>query len=224
MPRKTARARAKKKTSVKSEKPRPGRAKKKTSRGGAAASERIRTFRTSRDFAAWLARNHDKSSGIWARIAKKGGKLKSMTYDEALEIALCYGWIDALRRSHDESAYLQRYVPRRPKSLWSKVNREKAIALIERGEMKPPGLAEVERAKRDGRWDVAYDPPARAEVPEELDAALKKNRRAKDFFDTINRTNRYAVIWRLQTAKTPETRARRLAALVAMLEKGEKFH
>ena len=147
-----------------------------------------------------------------------------MTYPEGLDVALCFGWIDALKRPESESAWLQRFVPRRKASLWSKINREKAMGLIERGEMQPPGLAEVERARGDGRWDAAYDSQARATVPAELEAALEKNPRARDFFAGLDRVNRYAVIWRIQTAKKPETRARRVATLVEMLEKGEKLH
>jgi len=147
-----------------------------------------------------------------------------MTYLEGLNVALCYGWIDALKRPESESAWLQRFVPRRKGSLWSKINREKAVGLIERGEMRPAGLAEVERARSDGRWEAAYDSPSRATVPGELEAALQKNPAAKDFFANLDRVNRYAIIWRIQTAKNPETRARRVETLVRMLEKGEKLH
>lgn len=147
-----------------------------------------------------------------------------MTYQEGLHVALCYGWIDALKRPEDDSAWLQRFVPRRPKSLWSRINREKALLLIDRGEMKPAGHAEIERAKSDGRWDAAYDSPARAEVPPELERELARRPKAKAFFDQLDRINRYAIIWRVQTATTPETRARRLATLVEMLEKGETLH
>jgi uncharacterized protein YdeI (YjbR/CyaY-like superfamily) len=147
-----------------------------------------------------------------------------MTYLEGLDVALCYGWIDALKRPESESAWLQRFVPRRPKSLWSRINREKALALIERGEMKSAGHAEIERAKSDGRWDAAYDSQAKAAVPPELDAALAHNPRARAFFDGLDRINRYAIIWRIQTATKPETRQRRLDTLVEMLEKGKTLH
>jgi uncharacterized protein YdeI (YjbR/CyaY-like superfamily) len=197
---------------------------KSTRSGKPAPAEPTRTFRTRHDFASWLEKNHHRSSGIWARIARKGGSVKSMTYQEGLDVALCYGWIDALKRPENEDAWLQRFVPRRPKSLWSKINREKALGLVERGEMRPAGHAEIERAKQDGRWDAAYDSPARATVPPELERALGGNPRAKRFFDGLDRVNRYAVIWRVQTAKTPETRARRLAKLMSMLEKGETLH
>lgn len=186
--------------------------------------EPIRTFSTSKQFAEWLAKNHDRSSGIWARIARKGSRLRSMTYPEGLDVALCYGWIDALKRPENEEAWLQRFVPRRKNSIWSKINREKALALIERGEMQSAGHAEIERAKADGRWDAAYDPPARATVPADLELELSRNPRAKEFFDKLNRINRYAIIWRIQTARKPETRQRRLAMLIEMLEKGKTLH
>jgi uncharacterized protein YdeI (YjbR/CyaY-like superfamily) len=187
-------------------------------------AEPTKTFRTADDFAAWLEKNHARASGVWARIAKKGSKVKSMTYAEGLDVALCYGWIDALKRPESESAWLQRFVPRRKTSMWSKINRDKALGLIERGKMRPAGLAEIDRAKGDGRWDAAYDSPAKASVPAELEAALESRPKAKSFFDKLDRINRYAIIWRIQTAKKPETRARRLATLVEMLEKGEKLH
>ena len=187
-------------------------------------SEPTRTFRTRKDFASWLEKNHARSTGIWARIARKGGGLKSMTYQEGLEVALCYGWIDALKRPEDETAWLQRFVPRRPKSLWSRINREKALALIESGHMRAAGHAEVERAKQDGRWDAAYDSPSRASVPAELDAELARRPTAKAFFDNLDRVNRYAIIWRVQTATSPEARARRIERLVTMLERGETLH
>lgn len=186
--------------------------------------EPIRTFSTSKQFAGWLARNHDRATGIWARIARKGSRLRSMTYQEGLEVALCYGWIDALKRPEDDEAWLQRFVPRRKNSVWSKINREKALALIERGEMKSAGHAEIERAKADGRWEAAYDPPARVTVPEDLELELSRRPKAREFFDKLNRINRYAIIWRIQTAKKPETRQRRLGTLVEMLEKGKTLH
>jgi uncharacterized protein YdeI (YjbR/CyaY-like superfamily) len=147
-----------------------------------------------------------------------------MTYPEGLDVALCYGWIDALKRPENEEAWLQRFVPRRKNSIWSKINREKALALIERGEMQSAGHAEIERAKADGRWDAAYDPPARATVPADLELELSRNPSAKEFFDKLNRINRYAIIWRVQTARKPETRQRRLAILIEMLEKGRTLH
>jgi uncharacterized protein YdeI (YjbR/CyaY-like superfamily) len=186
--------------------------------------EPTKTFRTADDFAAWLEKNRDRASGVWARIAKKGSKIKSMTYAEGLDVALCYGWIDALKKPESQSAWLQRFVPRRKSSMWSKINRAKALALIECGRMRASGLAEIDRAKSDGRWDAAYDSPAKASVPPELEAALESRPKAKAFFAQLDRVNRYAILWRIQTAKKPETRARRLATLLEMLEKGEKLH
>jgi uncharacterized protein YdeI (YjbR/CyaY-like superfamily) len=187
-------------------------------------AEPTKTFRSADDFAAWLDKNHERASGVWARIAKKGSKIKSMTYAEGLDVALCYGWIDALKKPESESAWLQRFVPRRKTSMWSKINRAKALGLIDRGAMRPAGLAEIDRAKNDGRWEAAYDSPSKASVPPELEAALESRPKAKAFFAALDRVNRYAIIWRIQTAKKPETRARRLATLLEMLEKGEKLH
>jgi uncharacterized protein YdeI (YjbR/CyaY-like superfamily) len=184
----------------------------------------IRAFRTQDDFRAWLEKNHNKSSGIWLRLAKKASGIKSITYPEALEVLLCYGWIDALKLPENEKTWLQRVLPRRPKSIWSKINREKAIALIECGRMHAAGLDEIERAKTDGRWESAYDSPSRATMDPEFQAELDRRPRAKAFFETLSRTNRYAIMWRIQTAKRPETRQSRMRTYIEMLEKGEKFH
>jgi len=184
----------------------------------------IRGFKTQSDFRAWLDKNHDKSPGLWLRIAKKDSGIKSVTYAEALDVLLCYGWIDALKLPENEKTWLQRILPRRPKSIWSKVNREKALGLIQNGSMHPAGLAEIERAKVDGRWESAYDSPSRATITPEFQAELDRNPKAAAFFETLSRTNRYAVLWRIQTAKKPETRQARIRTYIAMLEKGEKFH
>jgi len=184
----------------------------------------IRLFASSRLWTAWLEANHTKSTGLWLRLAKKGSPIQSLSYAEALEAALCYGWIDAQKRGESEHAWLQRFTPRRDKSIWSKVNREKATALIKAGRMQPAGLEQVQRAKQDGRWDAAYDPPSSAEVPDDLQAALDQNARAKAFFGTLDRANRFAVLWRVQTAKRAETRARRIRQFVEMLERHEKIH
>lgn len=175
-------------------------------------------------WAAWLGKNHGKSSGVWLRMAKKASGLKSVSHGEALEVALCYGWIDGQARGAGEKAWVQKFTPRGKKSIWSKINRMKALALIEAGRMKPAGLAEVERAKKDGRWDGAYDSPRAASVPEDLQAALDRNARAKAFFATLNGQNRYAVLFRIQTAKKAETRARRIQQFVDMLAREEKLH
>jgi uncharacterized protein YdeI (YjbR/CyaY-like superfamily) len=147
-----------------------------------------------------------------------------VSYPEALEMALCYGWIDGQKQRHDESGWLQRFTPRAPRSVWSKLNRDRAEALIAGGEMRPPGLAEVERAKSDGRWDDAYDSQRTAVVPGDLKAALEEHPEAKAFFETLNSANRYAIVWRLQTAKKAETRERRLRQFIEMLERHEKLH
>jgi uncharacterized protein YdeI (YjbR/CyaY-like superfamily) len=184
----------------------------------------ILLFPHQNDWTAWLAANHAISPGVWLRLAKKGSPIKSLSYGEALEEALCYGWIDAQKKPESEHAWLQRFTPRRPKSIWSKVNREKATALIEAGRMQPPGLEQVERAKQDGRLDAAYDSPGNAEVPDDLQTALDRNARANAFFRTLDRANRYAILWRIQTVKKSETRVRRIRQFVEMLERHEKVH
>jgi uncharacterized protein YdeI (YjbR/CyaY-like superfamily) len=181
-------------------------------------------FKTKADFREWLDKNHDKSSGIYMRIARKDSGIKSITYAEALDVLLCYGWIDAIKLPENEKGWLQRVLPRRPKSIWSKINREKAIGFIEDGSMHPAGLAEIERAKADGRWESAYDSPSRATIDPEFQAELDRNPKARAFFETLSKTNRYAVLWRIQTAKKAETRQSRIRTYIAMLEKGEKFH
>jgi uncharacterized protein YdeI (YjbR/CyaY-like superfamily) len=158
------------------------------------------------------------------RIAKKASGKKSITHPEALEIALCYGWIDGLRRPENETTYLQRFVPRRPRSMWSKINRERALGLIATGRMKAAGLEQIERAKQDGRWETAYDSPRNASVHPDFQKALNKNPRAKAFFKRINAANRYAILWRIQTARKPETRTERIRTFVEMLEKGKTLH
>jgi uncharacterized protein YdeI (YjbR/CyaY-like superfamily) len=172
---------------------------------------------------AWLASHHARSSGALLRIAKNGGP-PSITYAEALEVALAWGWIDGQKRALDSQAWLQRFTPRRPRSPWSKINRQKAQALIAAGAMQPPGLAEVERARRDGRWDRAYDGARVAEVPADLAAALAGNARARDFFQQIDGANRYAILYRVQTAKKPQTRADRIARFVAMCARHQTIH
>jgi uncharacterized protein YdeI (YjbR/CyaY-like superfamily) len=184
----------------------------------------ILLFAHQKAWETWLAANHTTPTGIWLRLAKKGSGIQSVTYAEALEAALCYGWIDAQKKGESEQAWLQRFTPRRSKSIWSKVNREKAVALIKAGRMQPAGLAEVRRARQDGRWDAAYDSPAAAAVPADLQAALDANGPAQAFFRKLDRANRYAILWRIQTAKKAETRARRIRQFVEMLERHEKIH
>jgi uncharacterized protein YdeI (YjbR/CyaY-like superfamily) len=176
------------------------------------------SFADQADWRAWLAAHHSGApEGVWLKIAKKGSAAASVDYPQALEVALCYGWIDGQKKGLDETHWLQRFTPRRSRSIWSKVNRAKADALVEAGEMQPAGLAEMERAKADGRWDAAYDGQRTSAVPDDLAAALAGNAVAREFFATLDSTNRYAILHRLQTAKKPETRARRLAQFVEML-------
>ena len=181
-------------------------------------------FATPEAWEAWLAEHHAASDGVWIRFAKKGSGVPTVRYAEALDAALCFGWIDGQTKSVDETWYLQRFTPRRKRSMWSKRNREKVAALIEAGRMQPAGLAEIERAKADGRWDAAYDSPSKAKVPEDLQAALDASPAAAEAFGALNGVNRYAILHRVQTAKKPETRARRIAQFVAMLERGERIH
>lgn len=183
----------------------------------------IKLFRDAAAWERWLAA-HLASSGLWLQIAKKDAALASVSYAEAIEVALCHGWIDGQRRAFDERSFLQRFTPRRPRSLWSKINVCKAEALIVAGRMRAGGLREIESARADGRWEAAYAGPAAMEVHPELAAALARNRKANAFFQTLDRTNRYAVCWRVQTAKKPETRASRIEKLIAMLARGEKIH
>lgn len=173
---------------------------------------------------AWLKKHHAGSNGVWLHIAKKDAEQPSVSYAQALESALCWGWIDGQKKGGDESHWLQRFTPRRARSIWSKKNRENALALIQQGRMQPPGLKEVERAQGDGRWDDAYDSARTATVPSDLQAELDGNQKAKAFFATLDGANRYAVLWRVQTAKKPETRARRIAQFVEMLARHEKIH
>jgi uncharacterized protein YdeI (YjbR/CyaY-like superfamily) len=181
-------------------------------------------FRTPAKFRAWLERNHAKAPEIWVKFAKKSSGIKSVSYQEALEGALCYGWIDGLVRKFDDDYYIQRFTPRRPKSKWSKINRAKVEQLIKDGKMKPAGLAEIERAKADGRWNAAYDSPSTIEVPDDLQRALNKNAKARRFFEMLNRSNRYAVLYQIHDAKRPETRVRRIKKFVEMFAEGKKLY
>lgn len=175
-------------------------------------------------WAAWLRKHHATSSGVWLRIAKKGAQDTSVTHAEALELALCFGWVDALKKNDGPQHWVQRFTPRSKRSIWSKVNREKALKLVELGRMQPAGLAEMQRAQADGRWQAAYDPQSAATVPPDLQAAFDAEPAAQAFFETLDSKNRYAVLFRLQTAKLAATRARRIEAFVAMLARGEKLH
>ena len=189
------------------------------------ASERTtERFAGPEEFRAWLREHHDTSAGIWLQLAKKGSGRTSITYDEAVEVALTFGWIDGQARSGDDTYWLQGFTRRRPRSPWSRRNRERAEALIAAGAMEPSGLAEVERARADGRWDRAYEGPRTAAPPPDLVEALVARPAARDFFATLNSANRYAILYRIQDAKRPETRARRIARFVDMLEQGETIY
>jgi uncharacterized protein YdeI (YjbR/CyaY-like superfamily) len=181
-------------------------------------------FESKKKWADWLAKQHDKSAGVWLKLAKKATGIPSVTYAEALDVALCYGWIDGQKRSFDDKYFLQIFTPRRPKSIWSKINVEKVEQLIASGEMKPAGLKAIEAAKQDGRWAAAYESQKNSSVPEDFLSALEKNKKAKAFFATLNSTNRYAFLFRIHTAKKAETREKRIRQFVEMLEKGETFH
>jgi uncharacterized protein YdeI (YjbR/CyaY-like superfamily) len=173
---------------------------------------------------AWLGEHHASSDGIWLKFAKKGSGLATVSYSEALDGALCYGWIDGQKDKFDGDYWLQRFTPRRARSKWSKINCDRVAALAEKRKMQPAGRREVERAKADGRWEAAYQGQRTAEVPDDLRRELERNDRAREFFSTLSSANRYAILYRLQEAKKPETRARRLKQYVTMLREGKKFH
>jgi uncharacterized protein YdeI (YjbR/CyaY-like superfamily) len=181
-------------------------------------------FEDAAAFAAWLDEHHEASDGIWIKFAKKASGIPSVTYKEVLPVALAYGWIDGQVKRIDDDWYRQRWTPRRARSVWSKINRAAAEAMMERGEMKPAGLREVERARADGRWDRAYDSPKTAEVPADLRAALDADPAAAEFFAGLDANNRYAILHRIQNAKKAETRARRIEQFVAMCSRGETLH
>jgi uncharacterized protein YdeI (YjbR/CyaY-like superfamily) len=181
-------------------------------------------FASAREWEEWLEANHDTAAGVWVKIAKKGTGIESVRYPEVLESALCFGWIDARREALDDRWFLQRFTPRQPRSRWSTINRDKVAQLTAAGRMRPAGLAEIERAKADGRWDAAYEGQRRMAVPDDLQRELDARPRAKAFFAELSSQNRYAILYRLNDAKKPETRARRLATFVAMLETGETIH
>jgi uncharacterized protein YdeI (YjbR/CyaY-like superfamily) len=184
----------------------------------------IKGFATQQDWEAWLAEHYADPTGIWLKIAKKSVGVLSISYSEALEGALCYGWIDGQKAAFDEHYWLQKFTPRRAKSIWSQINCDKATTLIETGRIQPAGLRQVELAKADGRWQAAYAGQSKASVPDDLQEALDKNPQARDFFLTLNSVNRYALLFRVQTARKAETRAARIQKFVDMLAKGEKLY
>jgi uncharacterized protein YdeI (YjbR/CyaY-like superfamily) len=184
----------------------------------------VLAFASQEEWEGWLAGNHSESDGVWLRFAKKGAGVTSVGYAEALDVALCFGWIDSQTASLDERFYLQRFTPRGRRSKWSQVNREHVARLAAEGRMQPAGLAQVAAAQADGRWDAAYEPPSRATVPDDLQRELDARPRAAEAFAGLSSQNRYAILYRVQDAKRPETRARRIAQFVEMLERGETLH
>lgn len=184
----------------------------------------IVSFTSPAELEAWVEKDGADSDGVWLKIAKKGSGVESVSYAEALEVALCFGWIDSQKRGFDERHFLQRFTPRRPRGRWSKINREKAEDLIEAGRMRPAGMAEVEAAKADGRWGAAYEGQRTADVPADLQRELDSRPAAREFFARLDSANRYAIVYRLGEAKRHETRERRLRKFVEMLERGEKIH
>jgi uncharacterized protein YdeI (YjbR/CyaY-like superfamily) len=181
-------------------------------------------FANKEKWADWLAKHHDKSAGVWLKLAKKDSGIPSITYEDALDIALCYGWIDGQKKGFDDQYWLQKFTPRGAKSIWSKINTEKAERLIASGDMRPAGLKAIERAKQDGRWEAAYASQKNVSVPEDFQAALDRNKKAKAFFTTLNSANRYAILFRIYNAKKPGTRARKIQEFIEMLEREEKLH
>ncbi len=181
-------------------------------------------FDSAADWEAWLREHGSKVPGVWIRLAKKGSQLTSVSYAEAVEVALCYGWIDGQVKGLDERCYLQKFTPRKARSIWSQINRAKAEDLIERGRMQPAGLQAVESARQDGRWEQAYASPSKMEVPEDLQKALDLEPKAAESFATLTKQNRYAILFRIETARKPETRLRRISKILEMLRAGETFH
>ena len=172
----------------------------------------------------WLKKNHKQTTGLWLKISKKGSGISSVTYYEALEEALCFGWIDGQKQSYDDKYFLQKFTPRRPRSIWSKVNVEKVASLIAAEKIQPSGIAAIEAAKADGRWDNAYDSHRTITISADFQAALDANAKAKTFYETLNKTNTYPMLWRIQTAQKAETRQSYIQKFISMLENGEKLH
>ncbi len=180
-------------------------------------------FTTAKIFEAWLDKNHDISSGLWIKIFKKGSEKRTLSYAEALDVALCYGWIDGQKQSFDDQAWLQKFCPRTAKSIWSKVNIGHVDRLTNQGKMRPSGFKAVEKAKADGRWEKAYDSPSKMTIPDDFLKELSKNKKAEAFFKSLNKTNLFSIGFRLQTAKKLETREKRMKDIIEKLEKGEKL-
>ncbi len=183
----------------------------------------ILPFASKNKWSDWLAKQHDKSTGVWLKLAKKSSGIPSITYDEAVDTALCYGWIDGQKRGFDDKYWLQKFTPRGPKSIWSKVNTEKVERLIASGEMKPAGMKAIEAARLDGRWEAAYASQKNSTIPQDFQAALDQNVKARDFFSTLKSAERYSILFRIHNARKPETRARRIQQFIEMLERNKKI-
>ncbi|MGH2645970.1 MAG: YdeI/OmpD-associated family protein [Ginsengibacter sp.] len=185
---------------------------------------KVLSFKTPKQFEKWLDKNHNATNGIWLRFFKKDSGEKTITHSEALDEALCYGWIDGQANKFDDISWIQKFTPRRSKSIWSKRNTNHIKRLTSLGKMKPAGFAEVDKAKEDGRWLEAYDSPGEMTIPVYFIKELSKNKKSKAFFETLNKANKYSIGWRLQTAKKEETKQKRMKAILEMLSKGQKFH
>lgn len=184
----------------------------------------IKPFKTQADFEKWLSGNYTDQAGIWLQMYKKATGKPTVTYKEALDVALCFGWIDGQSKTYDAESYIQKFTPRRARSLWSVINKGHVARLIDEGRMREPGLKEIERAKADGRWDAAYEPASTMKVPEDFLDELNKNPAAMAFFNTLNKANTYAIAWNLATAKKPETREKRKQKFLDMMAAGQKIH
>ncbi len=184
----------------------------------------VMTFESQQSWEVWLAEHHADTQGIWLKIAKKATDIASVSYAQALESAICYGWIDGQKASFDDQHWLQKFTPRRPKSIWSKVNCDAAMILLATGKMQPAGIRQIELAKADGRWETAYESQSQITIPADLQSELDKNQQAKEFFNTLDSRNRYAVLFRIQMAKKPETRVARIQKFVEMLSKHQKIY
>jgi uncharacterized protein YdeI (YjbR/CyaY-like superfamily) len=181
-------------------------------------------FKSQAEWERWLDKNHARTNGVWLKYAKKGSGIKTVSHSDAIDVALSYGWIDSQGKGFDEKFHLVKFTPRRPRSVWSKINVERVGRLMAKGKMKPAGLAQVEAAQADGRWERAYAGQATAEIPEDFKAALAKNQKAAKFFESLTKANKYAFIWRLHHVKRPETRAANIEKYIEMLAEGQKFH
>lgn len=184
----------------------------------------IMIFSGPQDFEDWLEQNHESSEGIMLKIAKKGSTISTVSYSEALDCALCYGWIDSRKEKHDEETWLQRFTPRKVRSIWSKVNKERAEALITSGRMKSSGYKAIEVAKQNGQWDSAYESQSKSTLPEDFASELNKNRQAKQFYDMLDSRNKFAIVFRINNAKKQETRQKRIEQFISMLERHEKIY